>query len=236
MNWKPYSKIRNFYKEKGEIQMKGKRILSLLIVFVILLSNIQALAVGDNEIDYKDYVELVKQNYKLKNNGKEFNTPTPIFKATINNDTYTVKPFIKPYKTGEEQIEDDSLHQDSRQIEPHITVPVGTKINLEDISIGGDGRNIKFRDWQIYKRDKDYKEYDRVQPKNNPKKVTSIKADKEGYILVFLNVADNLKYESYNNWSDKGNWREPRKHLFEYKDKKITGWYFTVLKIKVEKS
>ena len=211
--------------------MNNKRILSLLIIFVLLLSSVQALAVGNNEIDYTEFVELVKDKYELENNGKEFDTPTPIFNATINGETYIVKPFIKPYKAGEEQIRDNNLYQDSTQIEPHITIPVGAEISLEDISLGGDGRSIRTRDWQIYKRDTDYKEYDRIT--SSSKNINNIKADKEGYILVFLNVADDLKYEGYSNWSDKGNWREERITDFSYKGHKVTGWYFTVLKIEV---
>lgn len=211
--------------------MIRKRTLILLIAFVLLLSNIQVLAAGDNEIDYKDYVRMVKDNYEMEH-GKTFDTPTPIFKAIINDEAYTVKPFIKPYKAGEEQIIDTTIYQDSRKIEPHITIPVGTKISLEDISIGGDGRNIKLRDWQIYLRDKDFNEYDRISSSN--KSINNIKTDKEGYIIIFLNVADNLNYGSYNNWSDKGNWRDGRTTGFSYKGYKVVGWYFTVLKIKVE--
>ena len=213
--------------------MNSKKILSLLLAFILLLSAVQSLAASDNVIDYKKFVGLVKDNYRLENDGKTFDTPTPMFKATINEEVYTVKPFIKPYKAGEEQIIDTTIYQDSMQIEPHITVPVGTEINLEDISIGGDGRDIISRDWQIYKRDADHKEYDRfiAITKDKTQKVI---ADREGYIYVFLNVADDLKYEGYSNWSDKGNWRDARTNGFSYKGYKVVGWYFTVLKIKVE--
>lgn len=213
--------------------MNSKRMVSLLLVFIFLFSSIQVFAIGDNEIDYKNYVMMVQKNYKLENSGKTFDTPTPIFKATMNGETYTVEPFTKPYRSGEEQARDTMIYQDSTLIEPHITVPVGTEINLEDISLGGDGRSIRARDWQIYLRDKDYKEYDKIFSSN--KNINKIKPDREGYVLVFLNVADDLKYESYSNWSDKGNWREGRITDFDYKGNKVVGWYFTVLKIKVEK-
>lgn len=213
--------------------MIRKRTLFILIAFVLLLSNIPALAADVNEIDYKDYVRIVRENYRAKY-GEIFDTPTPIFKAVINGETYTVMPFYKPFKAGEEQIIDATIYQDSRAMEPHITIPVGAEITFEDISIGGNGRNIRLRDWQVYLRDKDYNEYDRIV--SSGKSIPNIKAEKEGYIVAFLNVADDLKYESYNNWSDKGNWRESRKAEFDYKGKKVVGWYFTVIKIKIEES
>ena len=201
--------------------MIRKRTLFILIAFVLLLSNIPALAadVDVNEIDYKDFVRIVREDYRAKY-GEIFDTPTPIFKAVINGKTYTATPYTTTY-------------EDSMQIEPHITVPVGTEINLEDISIGGDGRDIISRDWQIYKRDADHKDYDRFTA-HTKDKTQKVIADREGYIYVFLNVADDLKYEGYNNWSDRGNWRDGRTTGFSYKGNKVVGWYFTVLKIKVE--
>lgn len=112
----------------------GRKILSILILLVILLSNVKVLA-NDNEINYTKYVDIVRDNYRTKNNGRTFETPTPIFTTTVNGDTYTVKPFIKPYKEGERQIPDRNLYTDSRLIEPHITVPMGAVIDLEDISV-----------------------------------------------------------------------------------------------------
>lgn len=218
--------------------MIRKRTLFILIAFVLLLSNIPALAADVNEIDYKDYVRIVRENYRAKY-GEIFNTPTPIFKAVINGETYTVMPFYKPFKAGEEQIRDATVYTDSSLIEPHITVPVGTEIVLEDISIGGDGKSITMRDWQYYKRDINYREYDRFVEKTTDKNIT-IKADREGYINVFLNVTDGLKFNVsdnwvYENWSDKGNWRDNRMNPFDFLGQNVRGWYFTVLKIKVEK-
>lgn len=219
--------------------MIRKRTLFILIAFVLLLSNIPALAADVNEIDYKDYVRIVRENYRAKY-GEIFNTPTPIFKAVINGETYTVMPFYKPFKAGEEQIRDATVYTDSSLIEPHITVPVGTEIVLEDISIGGDGRSITMRDWQYYKRDINYREYDRFVEKTTDKNIT-IKADREGYINVFLNVTDGLKFNVsdnwvYENWSDKGNWRDNRMNPFDFLGQNVRGWYFTVLKIKIEES
>lgn len=60
--------------------MIRKRALILLIAFVLLLSNTQVLASGNNEIDYKDFVDIVRESYRMEY-GITFDTPTPIFKA-----------------------------------------------------------------------------------------------------------------------------------------------------------
>jgi hypothetical protein len=41
--------------------MNSKKILSLLLAFILLLSAVQSLAAKDNVIDYKKFVGLVKK-------------------------------------------------------------------------------------------------------------------------------------------------------------------------------
>lgn len=135
--------------------MKKIRLISLLIFTVILLSNTLVYAQPE-KMDYKRFLEEMKTKYH-KETGKTFDTPTPIFIVKANGETYTVEPFFKPYKQGETPEIDKTLYEnDSRRIPAYIQVPVGTTITFEDNSIGGDGRKIDGREWQIYLRDRDY--------------------------------------------------------------------------------
>lgn len=211
--------------------MKRVRFILLLMLTVILLSNTLVYA-EPVKMDYKEFLDKMKESY-YRETGKTFDTPTPIFTVKMNGETYIVRPFFKPYKQGEKPELDDVLYEnDSRLIPSYITVPVGTSITFEDASIGGDGRGIAVREWQIYFRHEDYNEYDRIITVDKTKKHT-VTADREGYILAFLNVYDTFEYKGFHNWSEKGNWRTtyvPPEYIND--EFQITGWYYTVENIK----
>lgn len=196
-----------------------KRILSLIIVFTILFSSLSAFATGKEDMDYRRYLEILKET-----RGVQFKTPTPIFTATIDGKKYIIKPKSPP------------IYTDSHKISEFITVPLGTEINFsaKPSKVGSGNKMIDY-DWQIYKGYKDGK-YQGGSELFRTRDVNNIKLDEEGYYMIFLNVADDYKIKNscFKNWSEKGDWRSDIIPPSNFDDAiQIRGWYYTQMKIKV---
>lgn len=86
--------------------MKGIRFISILMLAVIFLSYTLVYAQPE-KMDYKEFLDKMKESY-YEDTGKTFDTPTPIFKAKIN-ETYIVEPFYIPYREGETLERDNVL-------------------------------------------------------------------------------------------------------------------------------
>lgn len=123
------------------------------------------------------------------------------------------------------------------KVPDNITVPIGTKIEGIDLSSSKyPGLKITRWDWQVGYRGKDGSNIKKYQTFNT-KNIKQV-ADKEGYMIFFLNVADNKvfrrkssnkRYE-YQNWSNEGNWKAKGRKMMGYQ---VTDWYFKTLRVKV---
>ena len=239
--------------------MKRKRIISILLLCSTLLGyfapflNISyANPKEEPEIyDYRDFVEFYLQDKRGYSN---LETPKPIFSIEADGKKALVKPEEerlpnpppnKQKKPPYDKYEDVPFTKTSEGED--FVVPVGTKIKLDAApSIAGSGGKIIQYDWQVGKTVNGKKEgkwkRNEWKTKSNPTFIPK----EPGEYFIFLNVQDSLRTiklgsTTFNNWSDKGDWRTTSsKNGKERPEKYIpservgfVGWYFTVAKIKV---
>lgn len=215
--------------------MNGKKIIVFILImnifFILIASSGFNLASAEEyeKMEYNDFFKTVV----FRQAGKNFAQPEPMFR--VESSDGQMFSTISPNKV----LYDNYKGYSSKNMPINMTVPIGTKINLRDTSAPGEGDKISLWDWQIYYRDNNNKDYENGIIFKRTKDVNDIVADKEGYIYIFLNVADNYilktpsgqKILGFSNWSNKGIWRTGGTAI--QGNVQILDWYFNVVKIKV---
>lgn len=234
--------------------MKRKRIISILLLFSILLGyftpflNISYAKPKKKPIIY-DYRDFVKQYLKKDRGYSNLETPTPIFSIEADGKKVLVKP-EKERLPGEDE-QPYEKYKDvpfTKTLEGEdFVVPVGAEIKLDATpSKAGSGGKIIQYDWQVGRTVNGKKEGKWKKGEWKTKSKPTFIPKKPGEYYIFLNVQDSLNTiklgsTTFNNWSDKGDWRttsfkdgreRPKKYI-PSQGVGFVGWYFTVAKIKV---
>lgn len=212
--------------------MKKNKILIIIIFLSVLLTGVTVFAAGEVSMTYKQLLEVLFLNTGTSPAG--FKQPTPSFDLKLSNGK-TIS--VSPSAPG---LYDEILNPDAVYDIPihETTIPIGTVIQGIDTSTVGEGSSINKWDWQVAYWDTKGAAIPGAYQEFSSKNV-SVTADKEGYMLFFLNVADNYaardkdtnKILPFENWSNKGNWvTNGNKTVGTIQ---VEDWYFTVVKIKV---
>ena len=207
-----------------------KKLLPLIILLMFSLTTTSVFAAGEIKMKFDDFLRTVQEQAGIES----FKQPTPMFKVktpTAENGEELVYPKINEKY---DNIEDPDAMKKIPARE--ATIPVGKEIEVLDASLKGAGNKINAWEWQVYYWDKDekYVDYQKFDTKD-----IKIKAEQEGYVIIFLNVADDFvpTFKDTNtpmnfaNWSNLGNWKTKGRTVTEVVE--VTDWYFTVGKFKV---
>lgn len=207
--------------------------LSLVFVLFFYVGGVEKVyAEEPDPISYDEYLKLLR-----KKHGVDFDTPIPRFELVIKDSAGNIKEriFVDEKKQAEySMIKGQTMHD----IETKATINVGDTIELYDKSVVGSGKKIIAWDWQVYtwdtaERSQGYNKY------NTKDVVGKEVAEIPGYKLIFLNSADDYKIPGakHVNFSEYGQWVTTARRTIESEDGQhdfnISGWYFTVLKLKV---
>lgn len=225
-----YNNQMIFTVERRKERKLRKKLLPLIILLIITLSANSVFAAGEIKMEFKDFLKTVREQAGIE----LFEQPTPSFivkTPTAENGEELVYPEIT-------EKYDSILDPDAMKKIParDVTNPAGKEIEVSDASFKGAGNKINAWEWQVYYWDKDskYVDYQKFDTKD-----IKIKAEQEGYVLIFLNVADDFVPTfkgtntpiPFNNWSNLGNWKTQGRTVTEVVE--VTDWYFTVGKFKV---
>ena len=197
--------------------MKEK--LKRIIAFILLLSMLPSINIFADSIEEVFYKDMVKKVEEMS--GEKVLAPTIDFNLKLTDPNNKVDNIPASVNDG---MKFDNLANPGMaayEVPISIKVPIGTKIEGFDLSSSKyPDKEITMWDWQMSYMDKSGK---RIEGDQYKTKDISMIADKEGYILFFLNVADNKNfyYEGthqkivYNNWSTEGNWKTEGMELNE---------------------
>lgn len=132
-----------------------------------------------------------------------------------------------------------------------LTVPVGTKLKLTDISKGSaryDGKgtaNIVYRDFQHFYLSPDHLQWYGGKVQQGASKSVTWTADKEGYMYILLQVGDNndpyrngwVNHQSSGNYRTAGvnyfNYIENQGKAWDNKHGASKDWFYTMVKVQV---
>ncbi|TJX62591.1 hypothetical protein E8P77_16630 [Soehngenia saccharolytica] len=207
--------------------------LSLAFVLFFYVGGVEKVyAEEPDPISYDKYLEILRDKH-----GVRFYTPIPRFELVIKDSAGNIKEriFVDEKKQAEySMIKGQTMHD----IETKATINVGDTIELYDKSVVGSGKKILAWDWQIYTWDREEKS--RYFKTYTTKDIIGKEpVDIPGYKLIFLNVADDYKLPGakHINYSEYGQWVTTSKKTLPGEDGQhdfnISGWFFTVIKLKV---
>jgi hypothetical protein len=207
--------------------------LSLVFVLFFYVGGVEKVyAEEPDPISYDMYLDVLRTKY-----GVNFDTPIPRFELVIKDSAGNIKERIfvdeKEYAQYS-MLQGKTMHD----IETKATINVGDTIELYDKSVVGSGKKIIAWDWQIYTWDREEKS--RYFKTYTTKDIIGKEpVDIPGYKLIFLNVADDYKLPGakHINYSEFGQWVTTSKKTLPGEDGQhdfnISGWFFTVIKLKV---
>ena len=249
-------------KEKNRIMIKFFSILMVAMMLIPVFSQ-TALAWSDSDFDYME--NLLARGAFMKAGG-DFLQPDANFRIETSDGqvieteatTRIEADVLSAWEALGKPMGQNTVptgHQ-LNMVESHITVPVGTKLKITDISQPSrPGAKIVSRDWQYFKTD--HGVYQSGSPhynfwishaEENLKKSSVVwEADRKGWMYIFLSVADDYSpygnsYD-FENWSSTGNYRtlgraynnwvlgESLPSNGEFGRNK--DWYFKMIKIRV---
>lgn len=216
----------------------AKRTVLLILLVSLLLNGFAAntsLAAGEpakRELFYEDMKNEIETH-----SGVRVETPYPNF--FVKADGKEVGREKWSSRVIYDQMENPYIDRD---IPVSATVKVGTKLEAISFSEPGvAGAKVINHDWQMAYWNLDQKHYEgayrtEITARN---KFTQV-ADKPGYIIFYLNVADNQKFYykgtnkrlEYANWSDRG-MRKVHGAYIDGANFRVKDWYYTPIKIRV---
>lgn len=213
--------------------MKNKRRIIFIIITILLTVGIGFALEGLQEMEYAKYLESVVFKFT---NPSEFKQPVPSFSVEAStNEKIQAGPSA--------ELEADMYYKNEGIADLPVsgTFPVGTTFQATSNSELGDGTAFRNYDWQLYSYDENYKNLTQNVKEDSTSKVSDkITADKEGYIIMFLNVSDNYvpkhkvsgKPINFQNWGATGNWLNKSKGI-ESNGILLNGWYYQAIKFKI---
>ena len=178
-----------------------KKLLQLILIILLIfsLTTTSVFAAGEIKMKFKEFLETVQDQAGIE----PFKQPTPGFivkTPTAENGEELVYPKIN-------EKYDNIKDPDAMKKIParEATIPVGKEIEVSDASLKGAGNKINAWEWQVYYWDKDekYVDYEKFDTKD-----IKIKPEQEGYVIIFLNIADDFvpTFKDTNTPMNFANW------------------------------